>query len=136
RVGRQAQSRIRRDLKKWPRWARRTLKVAGAVVILVLGLELLLQAGALITRLRQPDRKQAFLTANPRVVCVGDSNTSGLYLKPEQSYPAVLERLWNAQSDRAPIEVLNLGYPGNNSSRVLHDFGRILRLFRPSVVLV
>jgi len=71
------------------------------------------------------------------VLCLGDSNTYGLYLRDRaQAYPQQFEHLWNAQADGHPIEVLNLGYPGTNSSRLRRDLPRMLETFRPAVVIV
>ncbi len=72
-----------------------------------------------------------------RVLSLGDSNTYGLYLDKTQAYPMVFERLWNAQAgSQAGVEVLNLAFPGTNSSKVVKEFRRMLRTFRPDVVTV
>lgn len=71
-----------------------------------------------------------------RVLCLGDSNTYGLYVEPSQAYPKVFERVWNATPGNASVEVLNLGFPGTNSSKLVKDFRRMLWTFRPDVVTV
>jgi hypothetical protein len=70
-----------------------------------------------------------------RMLSLGDSNTYGLYVDKSQAYPMVFERLWNATMNR-PVEVLNLGFPGTNSSKLVKDFRRMLWTFRPDVVTV
>ncbi len=71
-----------------------------------------------------------------RVLSLGDSNTYGLSVEKAQAYPKVFESLWNAQPGNAPIEVLNLGFPGTNSSKLVKEFHRILWTFRPDMVTV
>jgi len=71
-----------------------------------------------------------------RILSLGDSNTYGLYVEKSQAYPQVFETLWNAQPSRKPVEVLNLGFPGTNSSKVVKDFQRMLWTFRPDMVTI
>jgi lysophospholipase L1-like esterase len=70
------------------------------------------------------------------VLCVGDSNTFGLDVDPEDTYPAQLERIWNERVDRPPIEVVNLGAPGMNSSAVAARLPGLLETWAPDTLLV
>jgi lysophospholipase L1-like esterase len=70
------------------------------------------------------------------VLCIGDSNTYGLSVTREESYPGRLQQIWNEQKRIPPIEVLNIGFPGTNTSQVLRDLDRNLELFEPDVVLL
>ncbi len=120
---------------------RRVGQRLGLIVVgLVFGvavLEATLQIGALLVGFSGASSPAAWVTGKRRVLCVGDSNTYGLYLADRaQAYPQQLERLWNAVPTRTPIEVLNLGYPGTNSSRLVRDLPRMLRILRPDVVIV
>lgn len=116
---------------------RRLLLVALGVVFAIILLELGLQVGALALRAVGAPSATSWLGANHRVLCVGDSNTYGLYLRDRgQAYPRQLERLWNGNAARTPIEVLNLGYPGTNSSKLVRDLPAMLRTLGPEVVLV
>jgi hypothetical protein len=81
-------------------------------------------------------RDQSWATEKWRVLCLGDSNTYGVYVDRLQAYPKVFEALWNAEPGNAPIEVLNLGYPGTNSSKLVKDMRRMLWAFRPDMVVV
>jgi len=110
--------------------------LATSAVVLVGGLELLLQTGAWIVRLTGREAPAAWLADDVRILCLGDSNTYGLYLEPHESWPAQLETSWNATVAPPRIRVFNLGYPGINSSRVLADFGRMLETFRPDFTIV
>lgn len=115
-------------------------RVALAALGALLGLcvlEVALQIGALVLWATGRPAPSAWLTGRRRVLCLGDSNTYGLYLADRaDAYPQQLERLWNASAARTPIEVLNLGYPGTNSSKLIHDLPRLLETFRPDVVLM
>jgi lysophospholipase L1-like esterase len=59
-----------------------------------------------------------------------------LYVDKSQAYPKVLETLWNAESKHQQIEVMNLGFPGTNSSKLVKDFRRLFWAFRPDLVTV
>ena len=100
--------------------------VATSAVVLVGGLELLLQTGAWLVRATGREAPVAWLADDVRILCLGDSNTYGLYLKPHESWPAQLETSWNTTVTSPRIRVFNLGYPGTNSSKVLGDFAKML----------
>ncbi len=102
----------------------------------VLLLELLLQAGSLVIRATGRDAVGSWATANVRILALGDSNTYGLYLPPKQSYPGQLEVLWNSKFEHPKVEVLNLGYPGTNSSVLLSNLPKLLDAFKPDIVTV
>jgi hypothetical protein len=112
---------------------RLALVIGGLVAGLVV-LELLLQAGAAIhAKERELPR---WVTGRRRILALGDSNTYGLYVDRRQAYPSVLEEAWNRKHPDAPIEVLNAGYPGMNSSHVRNALPGLLRTLRPDLVLV
>lgn len=107
------------------------------MVLGLCALETGLQAGTFFVRLTGQRLPATWLTGDRRVLCVGDSNTYGLYLDDHaQAYPQQLERLWNESGQTPRIEVLNLGYPSINSSRLRHDLSRMLETFRPDVVIM
>jgi lysophospholipase L1-like esterase len=110
--------------------------IAVSAVVLVTGSELFLQTGAWIVRATGREAPVAALSDDLRVLCLGDSNTYGLYLKPHQSWPVQLEARWNETVTAPKIRVFNLGYPGTNSSRLLRDFDRMLATFRPDFTIV
>lgn len=118
------------------RVASRVGLLVGALVVTVLLAEALLQIGSVILRANGRPESDGFQSGRRRVVAFGDSNTYGLYLNPEEAYPAQLETLWNSTPDAPPIEVANLGYPGTNSSVVVREFAPALRSLAPDVVIV
>jgi lysophospholipase L1-like esterase len=69
-----------------------------------------------------------------RVLCVGDSHTYGLWVKPEESYPARLEAKLSTSAGR--VTVLNAGVPGMNSSQLRDTLPDLLDSFAPDVVLL
>lgn len=107
------------------------------VVLGLCVLETGLQAGAFCVHLTGQRLPATWLSEGRRILCLGDSNTYGLYLADRaQAYPQQLERLWNESVPTPRIEVLNLGYPGINSSWLRHDLPRMLETFRPDVVIM
>jgi lysophospholipase L1-like esterase len=100
-------------------------------------LEAFLQAAALAVKVTHPSVSRTWLPGRRRVLCLGDSNTYGLYMRDRSdAYPAQLEKLWNESGMQPQIEVLNAGYPGTNSSRLRKNFRPMLETVRPDVVLV
>jgi lysophospholipase L1-like esterase len=104
--------------------------------VLVGGLELLLQTGAWWVRATGREIPLARMTDEFRVLCLGDSNTYGVYLVPEDSFPSQLEATWNETVDTPKLRVFNLGYPGVDSSQLRFDLVRMLDSFRPHVVVL
>ena len=115
---------------------RKLLKIALLPIALLLSIELILQLGALIAKSTIRDLPEGWSTQNFRVLAVGDSNTFGLYLEENESYPAQLEALWNKRHPQRPIEVVNVGYPGINSFRAAANIDKLMTTFSPDVVLL
>lgn len=115
------------------------LVVFGCVLALLL-LEALLQAGSAYTAATRHEQVAESPRTGLRIVTLGDSNTYGLFVEREQAYPQRLEARWNeaaTQTGTQPrIEVVNLGYPGMNSSVLRNRFLDLLRIHRPAVVTI
>jgi len=112
------------------------VKILLLPVVVILGVELLLQLGALVVAAAGREMPTEWSTEHTRVLALGDSNTFGIYLNEEESYPSQLEALWNARHPDRPIEVLNLGYPGTNSFRVAANLQEMINTFKPDAVLL
>lgn len=106
------------------------------LLLVLIALEVLLQIGAVVVKENTWRAKTQWLTGDMRVLALGDSNTYGLYLPAQDSYPAQLETQWNTQHPDLPIEMINLGYPGTNSFRLLANLPEILDTFKPDLVLL
>jgi len=107
-----------------------------ALLTLVL-LESTLQIASLFVEKRHGQFSATMLpNSKLRVVAMGDSNTYGLYLKAEEAYPAVLQSEWNQHHPDNKIEVINLGFPGTNSSRVLKSMPDVIKTFSPDIITV
>jgi len=119
------------------RWGSRVALIALGIGLALGALEAALQLGALALSLTTAQTPAVWMTGRRRILCVGDSNTYGLYLRDRAlAYPQQLERLWNAPGASPQVEVLNLGYPGTNSSRLRRDLPRMLQTLRPDVVVI
>jgi lysophospholipase L1-like esterase len=127
----------RRDRAKACTAVRRLALITLGVGLAIAVLEIGLQLGALALRATGRQTPVSWLGGRRRVLCLGDSNTYGLRLANRaDAYPQQLERLWNAAAEHTAIEVLNLGYPGTNSSKLIHDLPRMLETLRPDVVII
>ena len=111
--------------------------------VLVLVYVLVAEAGLQIASffMRRSTRAEmpvAWVTGNLRVLCLGDSNTYGLWLeqREKEAYPQQLEALWNARVAAPKLEVLNLGFPGTNSSRLVRDVPRLLETLHPDILIL
>jgi lysophospholipase L1-like esterase len=118
------------------RWLRRLARIAVSFAIYVIALEIFLQSVALFVSVMGRDIETSWITGNRRILCLGDSNTYGLWLERHEAYPQQLETVWNESGSGSRVEVLNLGFPGTNSSRLRRDFPRMLDTLRPDVVIV
>jgi len=110
--------------------------LAFGLILGVLGLEILLQLGAAYVRATRAHPSIGVLTGRRRILSLGDSNTYGLFLPHEQAYPRQLARLWNETRRDTPVEVLNMGYPGNSSSQLVRHLEEMLAVARPEMVTV
>lgn len=108
----------------------------GAMLLFVLALEGVLQLGAWVVGAASRVDSAGPRGEALRIVSLGDSNTYGLYLDAEEAYPKQLEALWEAGGFEPRVEVVNLGYPGTNSSVLVREFDRVLDSLSPDVVLV
>lgn len=103
----------------------------------ILLLEITLQVGSFINQhILERSNPTQWLTSHLRIVTMGDSNTYGLHLKPEESYPKQLETLWNITYKDKQIEVINLGYPGANSSRIVANIAEVIDKLKPDFIMV
>ena len=111
--------------------------IAFGLTLALVALEAALQLGSLFVADRSKGLSAEWRTNDLRILCLGDSNTYGVWLedRESQAYPARLQAIWN-ESGRPRTEAMNLGYPGTNSSRVLSMLPRVLEVFRPEVVIV
>lgn len=74
-----------------------------------------------------------------RVLVLGDSNTYGWRVGPEQTFCAVAERLANATSETQrprAIEFVNAGLPGYNTQDALARYRCLREVVAPDVVLL
>jgi lysophospholipase L1-like esterase len=119
---------------------RRPWAYVGLVVLgLALGLVVLegsLQIAALVASRWHAFDSPGDTAERRRVLALGDSNTFGLYVGKGRAYPHLLESRWNSHRDRRPIDVINVGYPGNSSSSIRAQLGDLLATYRPQVVTV
>ncbi|MCZ6726149.1 MAG: GDSL-type esterase/lipase family protein [Acidobacteria bacterium] len=69
-------------------------------------------------------------------VCLGDSNTFGLWVDAADSYPARLQDLLDEHVAGGPHRVVNLGVPGLNSRQVRKRLTAALEEFEPDGIFV
>ena len=121
----------------WKRaMARLGLVVVGLATAALL-LEVALQVASLFVDAPIEASSASWGTDSRHVLSLGDSNTYGVWLpmRERDAYPPQLETTWN-DTRKDSIEVLNLGYPGTNSSRLLGLYAEFVDVFAPEVVLV
>lgn len=115
--------------------AGRLALVLGSLLACLVLIEIALQLGGMVLRATGREMQASWLTGGFRILCLGDSNTYGVYLGPGQAYPRQLEALWN-ETGGARAEILNLGFPGTNSSRLVSELPRLLDTLEPELVTV
>jgi lysophospholipase L1-like esterase len=110
--------------------------LAFGLIVALIAIEVVLQAAAAYSRMTGRPLATAALTGRPKILCLGDSNTYGVFLPRNQTYPHYLEQIWNRASPTHPVEVLNFGFPGMNSSKLRRNLAGLLEAFHPDIVLV
>lgn len=106
------------------------------LLVAMLATEVSLRAAGAMWRFLQL-RTAAVSTASGafRIVCIGDSNTYGIGVPRDQTYPAQLERLLNERAAGQRFEVVNLGVPGTNSGQALHRLRGYIEAYRPDLLV-
>lgn len=98
--------------------------------------EAVLQVAAVFTWSLRGGHHEGQLGDGRRVAFLGDSNTYGFGAGFRNSYPQVLQRRWNAELGQGRVEVLNLGTPGLNSSKLRQQLPGILTSLRPDLLVI
>lgn len=109
--------------------------------LLIVGISLLLLEATLQLAAQLVEKRKGLVPRLPvagttRIVTLGDSNTYGLYLQAAEAWPALLETAWNQRYPLHPVQVINLGFPGTNSSRLLKSVPEVISTFTPDILLV
>lgn len=120
----------------WRRAAKHLAQIGFGLVLGLVLAEALLQVAALSTRSLRGGHIEGPIGNGRRVAFLGDSNTFGLGAGFNNSFPQVLQRRWHAAGDGTPVEVLNLGTPGLNSSKLRQQLPGILASLRPDVLVI
>jgi lysophospholipase L1-like esterase len=117
--------------------ARRLLLLPALILVYLLVAEAGLQIAAFfMQRSVREGMPVAWLTGNTRVLCLGDSHTYGLWVDRSEAYPQQLETVWNQRALSPRLEVLNVGVPGTNSSRLARELPQMLEAFDPDTLIV
>ena len=112
----------------------RLLLVLAGFVLSAVAIEVTLQVAAVVARATMRPVGADWVATSAHLVCLGDSNTYGLYVGTDHAYPREVERTWNAQPGRRQLAVSNLGYPGTTSSALRNRLGGILATQHPYIV--
>jgi lysophospholipase L1-like esterase len=106
-----------------------------AIIALLVAVELALQAASLWGQWYY-QREDALLRPDAtRILCLGDSNTYGLYLPRESSWPSQLQDLLDREVPHR-YQVINLGFPGAPTFRIADNLPTFLARFHPDLVIV
>jgi len=115
--------------------ARRVARVAGLALGILLASLLLLELSLQLAARFVGDRSGTWRPgATRRVLCVGDSHTYGALVRPQEAFPAQLQRLLE-QREPGVWSVVNLGVPGLSSTQVRNRLPLWLSRYQPDVVV-
>jgi lysophospholipase L1-like esterase len=116
----------------WGRWRRRLAALACGIVLAPVAVELALRSAALLV-----ERDRAAGAGAALVLCQGDSNTFGLYLQGEHSYPGQLDALIRERGGAAgETFVANRGVPGKPTWLLLDEIEGDLERYSPRAVVL
>ncbi len=71
-----------------------------------------------------------------RIICMGSSETFGLYETPGEEYPRQLERELNAWAGRNLFQVVNVAYPGETVRTQILRAPQTVEEVRPQIALI
>jgi len=117
----------------WSKWWRLFKDFLVISFVTLLLLELVLQCASYF--FERPLTELGSATRHPRVLCLGDSHTYGLFLERQQAWPAMLEESLHKRGI-VNAEVINLAYPGTNSYRVRHSIESMMEEIKPDIVVL
>jgi lysophospholipase L1-like esterase len=117
-------------------WLARAALILLGLVLALAVLEAGLQASSWLLRSTTERPEASWSADSVRVLCLGDSNTFGLWIERDQAYPQQLEVLWNQSMSPPTLDAVNFGYPGTSSSMLLRDLDTILDTFMPDIVVM
>jgi lysophospholipase L1-like esterase len=118
-----------------PSIGRRILFRLLALAMVIVFVELLLQFASLFVSSPRDLDLAGGTSDELRILCVGDSNTFGVFVEPDESYPALLAKLLEAELGR-PVKTINVGHPGKNTAAMRNDLPEQLELHRPDIVIL
>jgi lysophospholipase L1-like esterase len=117
-------------------FTRRVLFVSIALVVVVIGIELLLRVAGGILMWNAGRKLASSAGDGPSVLAIGESTTGGLGVEPELSYPKQLEKILREHYALDTITVVAPWAMGQNSSQQLHRIDRYLSAYKPRLVLL
>jgi lysophospholipase L1-like esterase len=107
-----------------------------APIVLLAVLEGLLAGVAMFMRAPRPAPTQTDDNARRvRVLVLGDSFSYGVYLPPEQSYPAQLQAVLEGDYGQR-FQFINAAQPGRSPSMIWHDLDTVLDATKPDHILL
>ncbi len=109
------------------------MQVLLALAVVELGLQIV---AFVVQRTTRGEMSSERRSGDLRILCIGDSNTYGVLVPRDETWPSQLQTMWNEEIGSPQIEVLNLGFPGTNSSRLVRDLPRLLETLRPDVTII
>lgn len=86
---------------------------------------------------RGPEHDEVRRPGTLRVICTGDSNTFGLAVRDDETWPELLRRTLGALLDGClDVEVVNAGVPGYSTEETVRQVRRDLLALAPDVLVV
>jgi lysophospholipase L1-like esterase len=105
------------------------------IIAPLVALELVLQGASLWGQWHYRREEALLRPDTARILCLGDSNTYGLYLPRESSWPSQLQEFLDKEAPHR-YQVINLGFPGAPTVRIAENLPAFLERFRPDLVIV
>lgn len=118
---------------------KRILLIIFGIILALFVIELLLNIGGYFVKVIHENKE---ITKNLNrdssgflnILCIGDSHTFGAGARPGFSYPEQLQRMIDKENMK--YKVYNLGVPGTNSSTVLLNIPKWIKMYKPKVVIL
>lgn len=116
------------------RWQRAVLLFLAAALAVEIGLRI---AGHVLLDVRYAHTKlREFHEGDFNILCLGESTTAGLWVKPEESYPKQLEALLRKDLGIEAIRTIVPPHIGQNTSQQANRIDDYLERYKPKLVIL
>ena len=118
---------------------KRITTVVLSVVLFIVGFEFLLRLVGFLYLNKLYTTYEGHYTTNSEninIVCLGESSTAGIWVKPEDTYPAQLQKILRKYYSNDAIHLIVPPHVGQNTSQVANRIDHYIDLYKPNLFIL